>query len=125
LRKDDGDFSKIFWFFQTPLVPDKLNSVLFWQKIENPHWGRAGRNSQFSIVNIQLKTSMIKTLNLKLTFLFWLVQVRVQTTIDVQIGFKRKYKGGAKMGTRKKVYYRGFGLESIRQRPAKGVSQFR
>ncbi|MCI0516122.1 hypothetical protein L0128_23155 [candidate division KSB1 bacterium] len=50
------------------LVPDKLNSVLFWQKIENPHWGRTGRNSQFSIVNIQLKTSIIKTLNLKLTF---------------------------------------------------------
>jgi len=59
------------------LVPDKLNSVLFGQKIENPHWGRAGRNRQFSIVNIQLKTSMIKTLNLKWTFLFWLVQVRV------------------------------------------------
>jgi hypothetical protein len=51
------------------LVPDKLNSVPFWQKIENPHWGRAGRNSQFSIVNIQLKTSIIiKTLNFKLPF---------------------------------------------------------
>jgi len=50
------------------LLPDKLNSVLFWQKIENPHWGKTGRNSQFSIVNIQLKTVMIKTLNLKLTF---------------------------------------------------------
>jgi len=43
------------------LVPDKLYSVLFWQKIENPHWGRAGRNRQFSIVNIQLKTSMIES----------------------------------------------------------------
>jgi hypothetical protein len=50
------------------LVPDKLNSVLFWQKIENPHWGRAGRNRQFSIVNTQLKTSIIKTLNLKFLF---------------------------------------------------------
>jgi hypothetical protein len=38
-------------FLEIALVPDKLNSVLFWQKIENPHWGRAGRNSQYSIEN--------------------------------------------------------------------------
>jgi len=55
-------------FLANSLVPDKLNSVLFWQKIENPHWGRARRNRQFSIVNIQLKTYIIQTLNFKLPF---------------------------------------------------------
>jgi hypothetical protein len=48
-RNSQMDFKR---FLEIALVPDKLTSVLFWQKIENPHWGRAGRNSQFSIVNI-------------------------------------------------------------------------